>query len=115
MTRTSGPPGRADSPDEEPKSAYEIAMERLRRRDREEGHEAPAPLTGEQRERIAGIRREAEAKIAQLEIMHRSHLGKAGGDPEAIERVEESYRLDRRKIDEEREGRIERVRSGGGS
>ncbi len=38
-------------PDDAPKSAYEIAMERLRRKDREEGV-AERPLTDEQKAAI---------------------------------------------------------------
>src|SRR5687768_18283591 len=57
------------------KSAYELALERLEKqgieRPREEG------LSGEMKEQVAEIRRQAEAKLAELEILHRDSLRKA--------------------------------------
>ena len=43
------------SEDDEPKSAYELAMERLRKKDAESGAES-RPLTDEQRAAIAEVR-----------------------------------------------------------
>ena len=100
--------------EDEPKSAYEIAMEKLRVKDIEEGKE-PATVTAEQKEKIAEIRQECEAKVAELEIMHRSRMMQAlrQGDPEeALEKIDESYRRDRQKLEEEKETRIAKVRRG---
>ena len=44
--------------DEAPKSAYELAMARLKKKDRDEGVE-DRPLTGEQRARIVDEKRPA--------------------------------------------------------
>ncbi len=46
-----------------PKSAYELAMERLRRKDAEEGVER-APVTDAQKAAIAEIRNFYEARLA---------------------------------------------------
>ena len=95
--------------DEGPKSAYELALERLRRKDREEGVEE-RPLSDEQRGRIAELRRVYEARLAEREILHHSSLRKAAGDPEAVEKLEEEYRRDRERIASERDRKIEAAR-----
>ena len=95
--------------DEAPKSAYELALERLRRKDREEGVEE-RPLSDEQRARIADLRRVYEARLAEREILHHSSLRKAAGDPEAVEKLEEEYRRDRERIASERDRKIEAAR-----
>jgi hypothetical protein len=96
--------------DEAPKSAYELAMERLRKKDREEGV-SERPLTDEQREAIAEARRVAEARLAEREILYQSNLRKQG-DPEAAAALEEEYRRDRERISSDRESRIEQIRRG---
>ncbi len=62
--------------DDAPKSAYEIAMERLRRKDREEGVRE-RPLTDAQKAAIAEARKLYESKMAEREILHRDALAKA--------------------------------------
>ena len=96
--------------DEAPKSAYELAMERLRKKDREEGVE-DRPLTDEQREAIAEARRVAEARAAEREILHQSALRRTP-DPEAVAQLEEEYRRDRERIASDRDEKIARIRRG---
>lgn len=96
--------------DDAPKSAYELAMERLRRKDVEEGAE-PRPVTAEQRSAIAELRRVYEAKLAEREILHHSALRKAR-DAEAVAALEEQYRRDRERIAAERDRKIEETRRG---
>jgi hypothetical protein len=96
--------------DEAPKSAYELAMERLRKKDREEGVEE-RPLTEEQRTAIAEARRVAEARLAEREILHQSALRRTA-DPEAAVQLEEEYRRDRDRIASDRDQKIERIRRG---
>jgi len=98
--------------DEAPKSAFELAMERLRRKDRDAGVEERA-LGDEQRAAIADVRRVYEAKLAEREILHQSALRKAGLDPEALETLEQQYRRDRERIQSERERKIEEIRAAG--
>jgi hypothetical protein len=99
------------SDEEAPKSAYELAMERLRKKDREEGVTEQA-VTGEQRAAIAEIRKVYEAKLAEREILHQSSLRKAR-DPEAFTKLEEEYRRDRERINDERDRKIEAARRKG--
>jgi len=97
--------------DDAPKSALELAMERLKRKDAEEGT-VERPLSEEQRSAIAELRRIAEAKLAEREILHRSTLARVG-DPEAYAALEEEYRRDRERIVADREARIEAIRQQG--
>jgi imidazolonepropionase-like amidohydrolase len=97
-----------------PKSAYELALEKLSRQDRERGEDAPAPLTDDQKREIAEIRRVYEARLAEREILHRSDRQKAlehTETPEKLEQIEEAYLKDRRRIEAEREAKIARARS----
>ena len=97
--------------DEAPKSSYEIILERLKQRDREQGVEE-RPVSDEQRSRIAELRRVYEAKLAEREILHRSSLKKAGLDPEALEKLDDEYRRDRERIVAERDRKLEAARDG---
>jgi hypothetical protein len=105
----------ADVADDQPlKSAYELAMERLRDRDREQGAEESRALTGEDKAEIARLRQEATAKIAELEILHRQQLyaAAAAGDPKKLEELEERHRIDRGRVESALETAIARVRRG---
>lgn len=95
--------------DEAPKSAYELAMERLKKKDREAGIEE-RPVTDEQRSAIAEVRRVYEAKLAEREILHRSSMRKAGPDPEARTVLEDEYHRDRERLASERDRKIEELR-----
>lgn len=98
-------------PDDKPlKSAYELAMDRLRAKDREEGVEETGPLTDEQKEEIARLRQEAKAKLAEMEILHRKNLEKAASDLDEIRKVEEAYRIDRGRVESRLESAIAKVR-----
>ncbi len=97
--------------DDAPKTAYEIILERLKRKDREAGIEQQT-LSDEQRAQIAELRKVYEARLAEREILHQSSLRKAAYDPEALEKLEEEYRRDRERIASERDRRIEQARQG---
>jgi hypothetical protein len=94
--------------DDTPKSAYELAMERLRKKDREAGVEERA-VSDAQRAEIAELRRVYEARLAEREILHQSSRRKAG-DEEALAALEDEYRRDRERIGAERDRKIEEVR-----
>lgn len=96
-------------PDEAPKSAYELAMERLRQKDKEAGLD-DRPLTAEQREAIAEARQVAAARFAEREILHQSAL-KGVMDPESREKLEEEYRRDRERIASDRDRKIQEIRA----
>jgi hypothetical protein len=96
--------------DDAPKSAYELAMERLRKKDREEGVEERA-LMPAQRDAIAEARKVAEARLAEQEILHSSRM-RGVLEPEAREALELEYRRDRERILSDRDRKIDDVRRG---
>jgi len=98
------------SDDDAPKSAYELALARLKKKDREEGVE-DRPVTDEEKARLAEIRRVAEARLAEREILYQSARRKAQ-DLETLDRLEEEYRRDRERIGSERDRKVGEVRSG---
>jgi hypothetical protein len=96
------------SDDDAPKSALELAMERLRKKDAADGV-VERSFTDEQKAEIAEIRRVYSAKIAQEEIIHESKLATTW-EPEERMKLEEGYRRDVQRLNEERDRRIEKVR-----
>ena len=94
--------------DEEPKSAIELAMERLRKQDAEQGV-VERPLTDDQKQRIEEARRACRAKLAQFEIMHQSKIAGVY-DPEARKTLGEQYRWDISRANDERDRAIEKIR-----
>jgi hypothetical protein len=96
--------------DDAPKSAYELAMERLRKKDKEEGVEERA-LTAPQLKAIAEARKMAEARLAEREILHASKM-RGVIEPEAREALELEYRRDRERIVSDRDRKIDDVRRG---
>ena len=96
--------------DEAPKSAYEIILERLKKKDREDGVEEH-PLTAEQKDKIAEVRRVCEARLAEREILYQSARRKAQ-DLETLDKLEEEYRRDRERIVSERDRKIDEARAG---
>ena len=100
-------------PEDEPlKSAYELAMERLRAEDREAGVEEEKPLTDDQKQELARLRQEAKAKLAELEILHHKDGASVLAEPEKLAEMEERYGTDRRRVDSSLESAISRVRQG---
>jgi hypothetical protein len=99
------------SEDDAPKSAWELAEERLRKKDAESGAQT-TPLTDEQRAAIAEVRNFYEAKAAEVEVLHQSSLRRAA-EPDARALLEEQYRRDRERLNSERDAKIERIRRGG--
>ena len=97
--------------DEAPKSAFELAMARLQKKDKDEGV-VERPLTDAQRAAIAEARKVGEAGLAEREIMHRQQVQRAAGDAAALEKVEDEYRRDRERIVYDRDKKIEKIRSG---
>lgn len=94
------------------KSAYELAMERLAADDRESGAGARRVLTDEDKARIGEIRRNATAKLAELEILKQDQLQAAGDEPTKLHEIEEHYKIDRDRIERTRDEAVERIRRG---
>jgi hypothetical protein len=91
-----------------PKSAYELAMERLRALDREAGV-AEARLSEAQKREIAEARRVATARLAEREILFEDTLRKTE-DPAEREKIEREYQIDRQRINDDCERAIEAIR-----
>ena len=97
--------------DDAPKSAYEIALERLKEKDREEGIKE-RPLTEEQRAEIAEARSQYEARVAEREILHRDAMLRVQ-DPAEHETLEQQYRRDRERFASDRDSKIRKIRGEG--
>ena len=98
-------------PGDGPKTAYELAMERLRQKDRESAIEE-RPLTDAQKASIAEARKAYQAKVAEREILHRDALAKARS-PEEIEKLNEEMRYDLGRLVSERDRKIDEIRKRG--
>ena len=92
--------------DDRPKTAYELAMERLRQKDKEGGG-VERPLSEEQKKAIAEARRVHEAKVAEREILHRDALRHAKSHEEVQKLNEE---LDRDRYARDRDHKIAEIR-----
>lgn len=100
------------SSDEKPKSALELAMERLRKRDAESGA-VDRPPTEEQKAAIAEARSVHAAKLAELEILHRSKMSRMF-DPAERGQAEENYRRDIMRLNDECERKVRKIREQAG-
>jgi hypothetical protein len=94
--------------DDRPKSAFELAMERLRQKDKEASIE-DRPLTDEQKAAIAEARQFYKAKVAEREILHQAAL-RAAGTHEEIERLNEELRRDQERLANDRDRKIAEIR-----
>jgi hypothetical protein len=92
-----------------PKSAYELAMERLKKRDADAGIES-RPTTDAQKAAIAEIRNFYEAKLAEAQVLHESNRRKAT-DLASLEAIEQEYRRHRERLTSERDRKVEKARS----
>jgi hypothetical protein len=92
----------------DPKSAYELAMERLKRKDAEAGIQEQ-PLTDEQRKAIAEVRSVYESRVAERRIMHQSTM-LTTFDPAAVAEREAEFRRDLERFASDRDAKIKRIR-----
>ena len=90
------------------KSAYELAMERLQKKDADAGVERHL-LTDAQKAAIAEIRNFYESKFAELEVLHQGQLRHIVDPAERDVRMDE-YRRDRERLTTERDAKIEKAR-----
>ena len=96
--------------DQGPKSAFELAMERLRKKDSQDGVQERR-VTDEQKAAIAEVRNLYTAKLAQAEVMHKSAMATTR-DPAARAEIEAQYRRERQRLNGERDTKVERIRNG---
>ena len=85
-------------PDDKPmKSAYELAMERLRKSDKDAG--------------VAEIKTLYEAKLAELGILHQASLRKTF-EPAERQTLEEEQRHERERLTAQRDEKIAQIKKG---
>ena len=100
------------SDDAAPKSSFELAMERLRKKDVEQGIVA-RPLTDEQKSAIAEVRSLYDSKIAEQQVLHESAMrSPLAADPAALEEAVRQFRRERERLASERDAKVERIREG---
>lgn len=90
------------------KTAYELALERLET----EGIERPRQegLPEEVRREIEEVRQRCDAKLAELEILHRDRL-KRLAEPEARQQEKEEYVRQRKRLETERDRKVDALRN----
>ncbi len=90
------------------KSAYELAMERLQATDPDAG----APLTSDQKARLAEIDRIYQGKTAEREIFLKKQLDDllAAGNGEEADKVKKQLAGEKARLAEEKEEEKEKVR-----
>ncbi len=91
-----------------PKSALDIVMERLRRKDAEAGTEQ-TPLTDAQRAAIAEVRSIYEAQVAERRIMHQSAVSGLF-EPDQLAERDAEMRRDLERFERERDEKVKRIR-----
>ena len=89
------------------KSSFELAMERLQAAESKDTK--TIALTAKQKEEIAETRRAASARLAEREILFQDAL-KRMADPAEREKAENEYLIDRKRIDEDCERKVEGIR-----
>ena len=93
-----------------PKSAFDLVMERLKKKDAEAGI-TDTPLTDHQRAAIAEARSVYEARVAERRIMHESAM-RSTLDPAEQEALQEALRRDLDRFESDRESKVRTIRSG---
>jgi hypothetical protein len=93
-----------------PKSAIELVMERLRKKDAEAGL-TDTPLSDAQRSAIAEARSVWEARVAERKIMHRSAVATTF-DPAERQALDDALRKDLERFESDRDAKIRKIREG---
>ncbi len=93
---------------DKPRSAVEIAMARLKQRDADSGV-VDQTTTDEQKAAIAEARNVHGAKLAELQILQRSKLS-GTFDPAERDRLDAEYRDELRRLNDDLERKVARIR-----
>jgi hypothetical protein len=93
--------------DEAPKSAYELAMARLKKQDADAGI-VEHKLTDEQKAAIAEARSVYESRVAERQILHRSKQLTTYDAVEA-DKIEQEYRIDMDRFAADRDAKIRKI------
>jgi hypothetical protein len=92
-----------------PKSAIELVMERLRKKDAEAGI-TEKPLTDDQRAAIAEARSVHEARVAERKILHESAI-RVTFDPAERQALEDALRRDLERFESDRDAKIRKIKA----
>jgi len=94
--------------EDEPKSAFEIAMEKLKAT----GDANPASLTDAQKAEIAEIRSRFRAKVAELEIRHQEQMKKAVAQRsvDEIEKLRQQLTAEKARLQQDEENLVQKAR-----
>jgi hypothetical protein len=95
--------------EDEPKSALELAMARLRQKDADTGVVGQAP-TDDQKAAIAEARNLHASKVAELQILQRSKMASLY-DPAERALAEDGYRRELARLSEDLERKIGKIRA----
>ena len=95
-------------PDDAPKSAYELAMERLQKKDKEAGVD-DRPLTDAQKAAIAEVREIYKARAAEREILHQAAL-RTARTREEVDELNDKLRRDHERLVNDRDRSIAEIR-----
>ncbi|HEY7501999.1 MAG TPA: hypothetical protein VH740_25995 [Vicinamibacterales bacterium] len=95
---------------EAPKSAFELAMEKLKKKDAEAGVEEQV-LTDAQRSAIAEAKSVYDSRVAERRILHSSAI-RSVFDPAEREERDAELRRDLERFATDRDAKIRRIRSG---
>jgi len=95
-----------------PKSSIELAMERFRKKDAEEGVTTKT-MTDEQKLAIAEVKSLYDSKIAEQDILQQSAMNsRLGGAPAELDEIGRQFRSERERLATERDAKIEKIRQG---
>ena len=95
--------------DNAPKSSYELAMERLRKKDEDAGVTS-RPVTDAQKAAIAEARNFCQAKLAEREVLHQSAM-RGTMEPAERETMDAEYRRECERTTSERDAKIQKIRN----
>ena len=95
---------------DELKSAWEIALEKMETR----GESRIEKLSAEQKEAIAETRRKYRARIAEVEINSATRIKEAleSGQMDQVRVLQNELPLERKKLEDRMESKVERIREG---
>ena len=94
-----------------PKSALELVMERLKKKDADAGI-TEKPLTDEQRAAIAEARSVYDARVAERRIMHHSGPSERW-TPQERQTLDDALRRDLERFESDRESKVRKIREAG--
>ena len=102
------------SDDAAPKSSFELAMERLRKKDAADGVTA-SPITDQQKSAIAEVRSLYDSKIAEQNVLQQSAMRDlVTADAAQVDEVARQFQRERERLASERDAKVEKIRRGEG-